>query len=190
VPSSTNDDNGSGTRRPKGLDNQAGEGASFHRAVRGKSSHDRTSDDIWHFNVFLAILKQSRSHHTLYPLTVATNTPTNHNGIYQTHHVSTLFGSASYSPHVVTQLTAFRYSPRNVTLLSLFSFAGGYLTLKSRTLAEKQRIRANGDYSVTVDRSGMSLYRVHYTTIKSYTHLIATCIGMLSAHSASVVAEA
>jgi hypothetical protein len=29
--------------------------------------------------------------------------------------------------------------------------------LKSRTLAEKQRIRANGDYSVTVDRSGTSL---------------------------------
>jgi hypothetical protein len=158
--------------------------------VRGKSSHDRTSDDVWHFNVFLAILKQSNSHHILYPLTVATNTPTNHNGIHQTPHVSTLFGSASCSPQVVTQLTAFRCSPRNVTLLSLFSFAGGYLTLKSRTLAEKQRIRANGDYSVAVDRSGMSLFRIHYITVTSDTHLIATCIVMFPAQSVSVVAEA
>jgi hypothetical protein len=31
------------------------------------------------------------------------------------------------------------------------------MVLKSRTLAEKQRIRATGDYSVTVDRSGTSL---------------------------------
>jgi len=31
------------------------------------------------------------------------------------------------------------------------------MMLKSRTLAEKQRQRAIGDYSVTVDRSGMLL---------------------------------
>jgi len=50
------------------------------------------------------------------------------------------------------KLTALYYSPRNVALLSFFSLGGGYLMLKSRTLAVKQR--AAGDYSVTVDRSG------------------------------------
>ncbi|KAH7061971.1 hypothetical protein BKA63DRAFT_527175 [Paraphoma chrysanthemicola] len=45
-------------------------------------------------------------------------------------------------------------SPRNVTLFSLLSLGGGYFMIKSRTLAEKQRNRAAGDYSVTVDRSG------------------------------------
>jgi hypothetical protein len=29
-------------------------------------------------------------------------------------------------------------------------------------------MRANGDYSVTVDRSGMSLYHVHYSTTNAY----------------------
>ncbi|KAH7089233.1 hypothetical protein FB567DRAFT_328542 [Paraphoma chrysanthemicola] len=48
-------------------------------------------------------------------------------------------------------------SPRNVTLFSLLSLGGGYFMIKSRTLAEKQRNRAAGDYSVTVDRSGTSL---------------------------------
>jgi hypothetical protein len=50
------------------------------------------------------------------------------------------------------KLTALNYSPRNFALLSFFSLGGGYLMLKSRTLAVKQR--AAGDYSVTVDRSG------------------------------------
>ncbi|ORY16761.1 hypothetical protein BCR34DRAFT_475840 [Clohesyomyces aquaticus] len=44
--------------------------------------------------------------------------------------------------------------PRNFTIFSLFSFGGGYMMLKSRALAEKQKQRAAGDYSVTVDRSG------------------------------------
>ena len=42
--------------------------------------------------------------------------------------------------------------PRNLACLSIFSLAGSYLVLKSRTLATKQR--ENGDFSVTVDRSG------------------------------------
>jgi hypothetical protein len=42
--------------------------------------------------------------------------------------------------------------PRNLAFFSLFSLGGGYLTLKSRALAVKQR--ETGDYSVTVDRSG------------------------------------
>jgi hypothetical protein len=42
--------------------------------------------------------------------------------------------------------------PRTLAFLSLFSLGGGYLTLKSRALAVKQR--ETGDYSVTVDRSG------------------------------------
>jgi hypothetical protein len=57
-------------------------------------------------------------------------------------------------------------------LFSLFSLGGGYLALKSRTLAEKQRVRANGDYHVTVDRSGTSSYFVdqHHQFIH---HLVA-----------------
>jgi hypothetical protein len=45
---------------------------------------------------------------------------------------------------------------RNVALLSIFSLSGGYMMVKSRALAERQRQRAQGDYSVTVDRSGTS----------------------------------
>ena len=38
----------------------------------------------------------------------------------------------------------------------MFSLGGGYLMVKSRALAERQRQRALGDYSVSVDRSGTS----------------------------------
>ncbi|OAG09847.1 uncharacterized protein CC84DRAFT_1160897 [Paraphaeosphaeria sporulosa] len=44
------------------------------------------------------------------------------------------------------------FTPRNLAFFSMFSLGGGYLTMKSRALAVKQRER--GDYSVTVDRSG------------------------------------
>ncbi|KAF2451719.1 hypothetical protein P171DRAFT_478747 [Karstenula rhodostoma CBS 690.94] len=44
------------------------------------------------------------------------------------------------------------FTPRNLALVSIFSLGGGYLALKSRALAIKQR--ESGDYSVTVDRSG------------------------------------
>jgi hypothetical protein len=63
-------------------------------------------------------------------------------------------------------------SPRNITLFSLLSLGGGYFMIKSRTLAEKQRVRAAGDYSVTVDRSGTSLYhaatRWYLSSFKAY----------------------
>jgi hypothetical protein len=45
-------------------------------------------------------------------------------------------------------------SPRNMTLVSLASLGSGYFILKSKALADKQRDRAAGDYTVTVDRSG------------------------------------
>ncbi|KAF2121090.1 hypothetical protein BDV96DRAFT_484403, partial [Lophiotrema nucula] len=43
---------------------------------------------------------------------------------------------------------------RNFALLSAVSLGSGYMVLKSRTLAQKQKERAAGDYSVSVDRSG------------------------------------
>ncbi|XPS76957.1 hypothetical protein M3J09_008999 [Ascochyta lentis] len=46
------------------------------------------------------------------------------------------------------------FSPRTFTLITAVSLGGGYLMIKSRSLAEKQRDRVAGDYSVTVDRSG------------------------------------
>lgn len=45
--------------------------------------------------------------------------------------------------------------PRNLAFFSMLSLGGGYLMIKSRTLAAKQRERAVGDFSVSVDRSGM-----------------------------------
>ena len=55
----------------------------------------------------------------------------------------------------LTQLTLSLYaSRRNVAIFSLMSLGGSYLIMKSRTLAEKKRERAVGDYSVSVDRSG------------------------------------
>ncbi|KAF2631160.1 hypothetical protein BU25DRAFT_407698 [Macroventuria anomochaeta] len=45
-------------------------------------------------------------------------------------------------------------TPRTFTLITAMSLGGGYLMIKSKSLAEKQRERAAGDYSVTVDRSG------------------------------------
>ncbi|KAB2101891.1 hypothetical protein AG0111_0g10008 [Alternaria gaisen] len=41
-----------------------------------------------------------------------------------------------------------------MTLISLASLGSGYFILKSKALADKQRDRAAGDYTVTVDRSG------------------------------------
>ncbi|KAF2789558.1 hypothetical protein K505DRAFT_328144 [Melanomma pulvis-pyrius CBS 109.77] len=46
------------------------------------------------------------------------------------------------------------FTPRNLTFLSILSLSGGYIMVKSRTLAAKQKERAVGDYSVSVDRSG------------------------------------
>ncbi|KAF1948887.1 hypothetical protein CC80DRAFT_223631 [Byssothecium circinans] len=46
------------------------------------------------------------------------------------------------------------FTPRNLALFSLLSLGGGYGIVKTRTLAEKRRERASGDYSVSVDRSG------------------------------------
>ena len=46
-------------------------------------------------------------------------------------------------------------SSRTFTLLTAMSLGGGFLMIKSRALAEQQRERAAGDYSVAVDRSGM-----------------------------------
>ncbi|KAF1841221.1 uncharacterized protein K460DRAFT_371232 [Cucurbitaria berberidis CBS 394.84] len=45
-------------------------------------------------------------------------------------------------------------TPRNLTLFSLFTLGSGYVAFKSKTLADKRRERAIGDYSVSVDRSG------------------------------------
>ncbi|KAH8728619.1 hypothetical protein GQ44DRAFT_701713 [Phaeosphaeriaceae sp. PMI808] len=45
-------------------------------------------------------------------------------------------------------------SPRNFTLFSILSLGGGYFIIRSRNLAGQQRVRPQGDYSVTVDRSG------------------------------------
>ncbi|KAJ4990283.1 hypothetical protein SVAN01_04165 [Stagonosporopsis vannaccii] len=45
-------------------------------------------------------------------------------------------------------------TPRTFTLITAMSLGGGYLLIKSRSLAEQQRERVAGDYSVTVDRSG------------------------------------
>ncbi|KAF5847480.1 hypothetical protein GGP41_000181 [Bipolaris sorokiniana] len=47
-------------------------------------------------------------------------------------------------------------TPRSMAVLSIISLGGGYFTLKSRTLADKQRVRSNGDFAVSVDRSGRS----------------------------------
>jgi hypothetical protein len=41
-----------------------------------------------------------------------------------------------------------------MSLISLASLGSGYFILKSKALADKQRDRAAGDYTVTVDRSG------------------------------------
>jgi hypothetical protein len=49
-------------------------------------------------------------------------------------------------------------SSRTLTLLTAMSLGGGFLMIKSRSLAEQQRERAAGDYSVTVDRSGMHIH--------------------------------
>ncbi|KAF2467660.1 uncharacterized protein BDR25DRAFT_305427 [Lindgomyces ingoldianus] len=46
------------------------------------------------------------------------------------------------------------FTTRSLTLFSVLSLGGGYIMLKSRVLASKQKERAAGDYSVSVDRSG------------------------------------
>jgi len=38
------------------------------------------------------------------------------------------------------------------------SLGGGFLMIKSKALADQQSERATGDYSVTVDRSGMYIH--------------------------------
>ena len=53
--------------------------------------------------------------------------------------------------------------PRNLTFLSIISLGSGYMMLKSRTLAVKQKERAIGDYSVSVDRSGTWMILVVYS---------------------------
>ncbi|OCK93037.1 uncharacterized protein K441DRAFT_567913 [Cenococcum geophilum 1.58] len=58
----------------------------------------------------------------------------------------------SCSPRLTN--TFFYDSRRNIAILSLMSLGGSYFIMKSRTLAEKKRERAVGDYSVSVDRSG------------------------------------
>jgi hypothetical protein len=45
-------------------------------------------------------------------------------------------------------------SPRTMALFSLASLGSGYFVIKSKTMADRQRARAEGDYTVTVDRSG------------------------------------
>ncbi|KAF1830983.1 hypothetical protein BDW02DRAFT_601182 [Decorospora gaudefroyi] len=45
-------------------------------------------------------------------------------------------------------------NPRNLALFSIASLGSGYFMVKSRALSDKQRTRAEGDYTVTVDRSG------------------------------------
>ncbi|PSN62319.1 hypothetical protein BS50DRAFT_638855 [Corynespora cassiicola Philippines] len=44
------------------------------------------------------------------------------------------------------------FTTRNLAFFSVLSLGGGYMVIKSRALAVKQR--ETGDYSVTVDRSG------------------------------------
>ncbi|KAH7350346.1 hypothetical protein BKA66DRAFT_431208 [Pyrenochaeta sp. MPI-SDFR-AT-0127] len=56
------------------------------------------------------------------------------------------------------------HRPRNFTLISVLTLGSGYFIVKSRILADKQRERAAGDYSVSVDRSGTS-------TLKNYALL-------------------
>ncbi|EUC42988.1 hypothetical protein COCMIDRAFT_102105 [Bipolaris oryzae ATCC 44560] len=47
-------------------------------------------------------------------------------------------------------------TPRSMAVLSIISLGGGYFTLRSRTLAEKQTVRSSRDFAVSVDRSGRS----------------------------------
>ena len=42
---------------------------------------------------------------------------------------------------------------RNLAIASAVSLLGGYAMIKTRSLAEKRKQRADGDYSVSVDRS-------------------------------------
>lgn len=44
---------------------------------------------------------------------------------------------------------------RNISLFSLATLGGGYFMMKARSGSLAEQKRANGDYSVTVDRSGM-----------------------------------
>jgi hypothetical protein len=52
--------------------------------------------------------------------------------------------------------------------------------MKSRTLAEKQRVRAIGDYSVTVDRSGTSSIVSVFHSVGCYLNVnIAESLALL-----------
>lgn len=75
--------------------------------------------------------------------------------------------SIAPSPHLEGMLMACpTHSQRNITLLSVLTLGSGYFIVKSKTLADKQRERAAGDYSVSVDRSGTSvLIRRHATRV-------------------------
>jgi hypothetical protein len=61
----------------------------------------------------------------------------------------------SLTPATILWANTSAHRPRNLTFLSIFSLGGGYMMIKSRTLAARQKERQIGDYSVTVDRSGM-----------------------------------
>jgi len=54
------------------------------------------------------------------------------------------------------------HSTRNMTLFSIAALGSGYFSIKSKTLAEKQRVRPAGDYAVTVDRSGTFSHDVFF----------------------------
>ena len=47
------------------------------------------------------------------------------------------------------------FRSRNITLFSLATLASGFFMMKARTRSLAEHKKAAGDYSVTVDRSGM-----------------------------------
>ncbi|CAI6342118.1 unnamed protein product [Periconia digitata] len=77
------------------------------------------------------------------------------------------------------------FTPRGFAFLSAFSFAGGYMALKSRAMSQRQR--DVGDYSVTVDRSGMSLRLPHLPPVSwsvcPYASYVPTYVCLDKMHS-------
>ena len=84
-----------------------------------------------------------------------------HNGVFAALHVR-LPSSPSSEGSSLWAIKSYKYADsatnrsRNVALFSVFSLGGGFLMVRSRALAERQRQRALDDYSVSVDRSGSS----------------------------------
>lgn len=75
------------------------------------------------------------------------------------------------------------YSTRNMALFSMAALGSGYFTIKSKTLAEKQKVRPAGDYAVTVDRSGMFLHNLPAVELGPWTLELQHRIAYLARRS-------